>query len=348
MPKTEFPLSLGSDNHSGVHPRILQSLTDFNRGHSHAYGMDSVSEVTLSEWRRLFGPHVQIGYVFNGTAANVLSLKLFLQEYESCIVSDVSHLHVDECAAPEAMAGTKLWVAESHDGKLSPASIERFLIRKGDQHYAQPRMISLTQPTELGTVYSVDEIKDLIHLAKTHGLFVHIDGARLIHAAFTLKKSLYDITFALGVDVVSFGGTKNGLLGAEAILFQNKDLATRFKFLRKQMMQLPSKTRFLAAQFQTFLQQDLWYDIATNCCERALELAQTVREIPEVRVLYPVQSNAVFAQIPAEWIKPLRDFRFFYVWDEATHALRWMTSFDMRSEDIRAFTDQLFRLKGAL
>lgn len=347
MPSSPFAISFGSDNHSGVHPVALEALAKANHGHCHSYGGDPVSNETLTEWRRLFGPQVQVGYVFNGTAANVLSLKLFLQDYEACIVSDMAHLYVDECAAPESVAGIKLLPAESKDGKLTVAAIEKYLIRKGDQHYVQPRMISLTQPTEVGTVYSMEELKAIVTLAKAHSLFVHIDGARFIHAAYSLKQSLYDLSFGAGVDVVSFGGTKNGLMGAEAVLFNNPALSERFKFLRKQMMQLSSKTRFLATQFQAFLKGDLWRDIAQANCDRAQELKQKISAFQDVRVLYPVQSNALFVQVPETWIKPLRESHFFYVWDESTRALRWMMSFDVTSADLDSFVHKLRVLKEA-
>jgi threonine aldolase len=333
----KFARSFGSDNHSGVHPKILEAVVAANRGHAHSYGMDEVSELALEEFRRLFGHDVHVFYVFNGTAANVMALKLWLRTFESAIVSDVAHMHLDECGAPEAIAGNKLYTVPTKDGLITVDALKSLMGRKGDQHYAQPKMLSLTQPTELGTTYSPQALRELIGFAREHDLKVHIDGTRLIHASTRLNTSLKELTFDAGVDIVSFGGTKNGLLGAEAVVFTEQGLANPARFYRKQLLQLPSKTRFLAAQYYAYLKDDLWAEISRHCCAMADLLKAEIHDVPEVQIMHPVQSNALFVKVPHAWIKPLREKYFFYVWDEEECILRWMMSFDIQPEDIHHF-----------
>lgn len=330
----KFPLSLGSDNHSGVHPKVMEALIAANRGHAHSYGMDPIALATEKEFKRVFGEPLDIEYVFNGTGANVLAIKTLLQSFESALVSDVSHMQVDECGAPELLTGCKLIPVPTRSAKITPENLKPFLIRKGDQHFSQPRLLSLTQPTELGTCYSLDEIRELKKLCNEHNLFLHIDGARLPNAAAFLNVSLKQLTRDLGVDVLSFGGTKNGLMGAEAIVFFNPLLSKNLRYHRKQALQLPSKSRFLAAQFYAFLKNDLYKDIASHVHALAKALEKRLQKFPEIEITEPVQSNALFVKIPKAWIKPLKERYFFYVWDENTSVLRWMFSFDFKAEDI--------------
>lgn len=334
----------GSDNHSGVHPQILASLASVNHEHAPSYGTDEWTERSIELFRSHFGAHAQIFYVFNGTAANVTALRALAKPYQSVFCSDVAHIQVDECGAPELIAGCKLLPIPSQNGKISVESLEKAFIRRGDQHYSQTQVLSLTQPTELGTVYSMDELRSLIMWAKENGLFVHIDGARLSNAAVYLNKTFKEITTDLGVDVVSFGGTKNGLMMGEAVIILNKELARDFKYIRKQSMQLPSKSRFIATQFQTYLQNDLWRSIANHSHSMALYLYNSVKEIPGVEVSNAPQSNAVFAKIPSSWVKKLREHYFFYVWDENTFECRWMTSWDTQKQDIDGFVQKLKEL----
>ncbi len=334
----------GSDNHSGIHPVILKSLSEANIGHAPSYGTDDWTEKAIAEFQKHFGAEAQVFFVFNGTAANVTALRAMTKPFQAVLCSDVAHIHVDECGAPEQMAGCKLLPLPSTDGKLSVKTLEAALIRRGDQHYSQAQVLSLTQPTELGTCYSMAELQALVTWAKNKKLLVHIDGARLVNAAVSLKKSLRELTTDLGVDVVSFGGTKNGLMMGEAVIFLNKKLAEDFKYIRKQSSQLPSKSRFIAAQFLAFLQNNLWQDISQHSLAMAQELYRQVQGIPGVETRTAPDSNAVFAKIPSAWVKPLREHYFFYVWDENTFECRWMTSWDTQLEDIVGFSNQLKEL----
>jgi len=329
-----FPLSLGSDNHSGVHPRVMEALTAANRGHAHAYGMDPIAVEAEKEFKRVFGEPLDIEYLFNGTGANVLSIKTLLQSFETALVSDVSHLQLDECGAPELITGCKLVPVPTKSAKITPETVKPFLIRKGDQHYSQPRLLSITQPTELGTCYSLEEIRALKKLCNEHNLYLHMDGARLPNAAAFLNINLKQLTRETGVDVVSFGGTKNGLMGAEAILFFNPQLSKNLRYHKKQALQLPSKSRFLAAQFYAFLKNDLYKEIASHVHNLAKDLEKKLKAFSEIEITEPVQSNALFVKIPKSWIKPLREKYFFYVWDENTGVLRWMFSFDFQTKDV--------------
>ncbi|WP_295905923.1 threonine aldolase family protein [uncultured Bdellovibrio sp.] len=334
----------GSDNHAGVHPQILASLAEANVDHAPAYGTDEWTEKALQEFKKQFGPDAQVFFVFNGTAANVTALKALTESYQAIFCSDVAHINVDECGAPEFFTGAKLIALPSVNGKISVADLEKAYIRRGDQHYSQGQVLSITQPTELGTTYSIEELKALISWAKEKKMHVHIDGSRLSNAAAYLKKTLKEITADLGVDAVSFGGTKNGLLMGEAVVFFNKELAQNFKYIRKQSAQLPSKTRFIACQFLAYFQNNLWQDIANHSCAMAQSLYDAVKDIPGVSVREVPQSNAVFAKIPSSWVKPLREKYFFYVWDENTFECRWMTSWDTRKEDIDGFAAALKEL----
>ncbi|MNK01170.1 Low specificity L-threonine aldolase [compost metagenome] len=334
----------GSDNHSGVHPLILESMAQANIDHAPSYGTDDWTEKAVEEFRKHFGSQSQVFFVFNGTAANVTALKALTKPWQSVLCSDVSHINVDECGAPEMMGGFKLIPVPSRNGKISVAELEKVFIRRGDQHFSQAQTLSITQPTELGTTYSLDELKTLISWAKKNRLFVHIDGARLANAAIHLRTSFREFTTDLGVDVVSFGGTKNGLMMGEAVIFLNKDLAHDFKYLRKQAAQLPSKSRFIAAQFSRYFSQDLWKQIAEHSQQMAQLLYEEVHAIPGVEVRERPQSNAVFAKIPQPWVKILREKFFFYVWDEATFECRWMTSWDTQKEDILEFSKLLKEL----
>lgn len=324
----EFALSLGSDNHSGVHPRVMSALNECNRGHAHAYGLDEMCKKTEGEFKRVFGSNVQPEYVFNGTAANVLSLAPLISSFNSVICADVAHLNMDECGAPEKFWGGKLSTLPSKDGRITPDQCKDYLARMGDQHFSQPAAVSLTLPSELGVCYTLKELEEWRRFTHDKGLMLHFDGARLANASIHLGITLKELTHGLGVDVVSFGGTKNGLMGAEAVLLFSDKAKTNFKFIRKQAMQLSSKTRFIAAQFHAYLHGDLWSEIATHTTGLARQLNEGLKQFPEIKVSHPVHSNAVFVELPKEWLKPLRDRFFFYVWDPDVNMCRWMISWD--------------------
>lgn len=334
----------GSDNHAGIHPQIFNSFALANTEHTPSYGTDPWTANAIKEFKKYFGHEAEVFFVFNGTAANVTALRAITKPYQSVFCSDVAHINVDECGAPEQMAGCKLLPVPSLNGKIILEELEKAFVRRGDQHYSQVQVLSITQPTELGTVYSIDELKKLISWAKAKGLFLHVDGARLSNAAVYLKKTFKEFTTDLGIDVVSFGGTKNGLMMGEAVVFLNKQLAADFKYIRKQSCQLPSKSRFISCQFQAYFENDLWKTIATHSHEMALYLYESVYTISGVSIRERPQSNAVFATIPSAWVKPLREKYFFYVWNENTFECRWITSWDTQKKDIDGFAKLLKEL----
>ena len=338
--------SLGSDNHAGVHPKILEALMQVNQDHSPSYGTDDLTKKFREKAKELFGSTTESFFVFNGTAANVLCLKALVQSFETIFCSHNSHLYLDECAAPEHIIGCKLQPIVSVNGKIKPEQIEPYLVRLGDQHHSQPGAVSLTQPTELGTLYSFKELQSWSQFCKEHNLKLHIDGARFIYAPYGLKKSFKELTSDLEIHALSFGGTKNGLLFGECCMFFNTDLAKKFKFIRKQNMQLPSKMRFLAAQFLALFENELWQEIADHGNQLALQLEEGLKDIPEIKITQPVEANSVFAIIPKKWVKPLRKHYFFYIFDEATFEARLMISFDSTKEDIERFIKEITKLSS--
>lgn len=337
----------GSDNHAGVHPELLNAIINANSDHAPSYGTDELSDKAIQSFKKLFGLQTEVFFVFNGTAANVLALRFLTERHESILCSDVSHLNMDECGAPEFFAG-KLITLKHFQGKISISDLKSSLIRRGDQHYCQTKVVSLTQPTELGTCYSLNEIKEIVDWAHSNKLYVHIDGARLTNALIQLQCTYQEMTTDLGVDIVSFGGTKNGLMMGEAILIINPELAQiskqKLKYIRKQTAQLPSKTRFIAAQFSRYLHQDLYLRIAEHSCQMAQRLYDGLQDIAQVKITAPRQSNAVFAIIPKEWVKQVKEKYFFYVWDEKTFECRLMTSWDTKPEEVDDFIQQLLQM----
>lgn len=339
----------GSDNHSPVHPRILRAIVNANHDHAPSYGTDPWSVEAEKMFRRLFGENTESFFVFNGTAANVLSLTGGMQSYHAVLASRFSHLINDECGAVEKSIGCRVVPIATEDGKVSIADLSSEVVRRGDQHYSQARAISITQPTEVGTLYTLDEIRAIAEFAHTEGLFLHMDGARLVNAAAALNCDLAALTVKAGVDVLSLGGTKNGLLFGEAVLFFHPALAKDFRFKRKQLMQLPSKTRFLAAQFLEFLGTDLWQVNARHANEMAGFLASEIAQrglSNDLQLTQKVQANAVFARVPKNWVAKLREVGFFYVWDERTFECRFMTSWDTTKDDIAALLDCAVSLKS--
>lgn len=338
----------GSDNHSGVHPEFLKAITEANSGHVPSYGTDIYTEQCQKLFKKILGQEVGLYFVFNGTAANVLSLKSMVRSYQSVLCADVSHLNVDECGAPEFLAGCKLIGLPSLHGKLNLETLQTQLIRRGDQHFSQIRGVSLTQTTEFGTCYGLEEIKAICQWAHENGLFVHLDGARLSNAVAALQTNFKSMLVDTGVDVVSWGGTKNGFLFGEAVVFINRELEKDFQYVRKQACQLPSKTRFIAAQFLKAYESDLWLQIANHSLSMAKALFEQVKDIPGVQVTHPVQGNVVFATIPKSWVKPLREKYFFYVINEKTFESRWMCSWDTNIEDVHGFAKELRTLSTSL
>ena len=326
-----------SDNAAGVHPAVLEAIARVNQGHAFGYGHDPFTQHVEATFAEVFGTGTQTFLVWGGTAANVLSLRSACRSWEAVICADTAHLNVDECGAPESIGGLKLLTAPNLDGKLTAAAIERMIVRVGDEHAVQPRVVSISQCTELGTVYSLAELSEISELAHRDGLLLHLDGARLSNAAAALGVGLAELTRGTGVDILSFGGTKNGLLGAEAVVVLNPALADGFLFLRKQSMQLASKMRFLAAQFEALLAGELWHECASRANAMAARLAAAVTDLPRLEVTRPVQANAVFARLPAAATAALQDQFDFYIWDELAGEVRWMCSWDTTEDDVDAF-----------
>lgn len=330
-----------SDNNAGVHPDILSALTKVNDGHVIAYGDDPYTGKAIAGLKEIFGKDVEVFFVFIGTAANVLGLSSLTQSYNAVICPDTAHIHVDECGAPEKFSGCKLLTCNTPDGKLKVDMIASHMHGIGFEHHVQPRVVSITQASELGTVYTIEEIREIASYTHAHDMLLHMDGARISNAAVSLDCGLYEMTGGAGVDVLSFGGTKNGMMYGEAVVFFNNKLCKDFKYRRKQGMQLASKMRYIAAQFSAFLEDDLWKKNALHANRMAQKLYAAVRDIPGVEVTQAVQSNAVFAKIPPEIIPALQDEFFFYVWDEELSEVRWMCSFDTTEADIEAFASLL-------
>jgi threonine aldolase len=330
-----------SDNAAAIHPEVLEAIAAVNEGHAFGYGHDGYTRSVEAKLAAEFGADARTFFVFNGTGANVLCLRAACRPWEAVICSETAHLHVDEGGAPEAIAGIKLLIAPAVQGKLTPASIEPLLERFGDEHAVQPRVISITQPTELGTLYSVEELRAIAELAHAHQLLLHVDGARLANAAAALGVSLGALSAGVGADLVSFGGTKNGLLGAEAVVVLNPSLAPGLEYLRKQSLQLASKMRFLAAQFDALLTGELWLRNAAHANAMAARLLAAVRELPGVAITRPVQANAVFAILPAAAREALGRQFDFYTWEAGSGEVRWMCSWDTTPDDVDAFAEAL-------
>lgn len=330
-----------SDNNAGVHPDIFKAMQSVNSGHTIAYGDDPYTKAAIEAFKKHFGENIDVYFVFNGTAANVLGIKAITKSYHSVICSDLAHLHVDECGAPEKYTGCKLLTVPSSDGKLSGEGIQLHLHGFGFEHHAQPKVVSITQSTEMGTVYTPAQIRKIADFVHEYRLYLHMDGARIANAAASLNCSLREITVDVGVDLLSFGGTKNGMMFGEAIIFFNPQHSGEFKYIRKQGMQLGSKMRFVSAQFSALLKDDLWLQNSRHANRMAKYLERKVRKIPQIKITQPVEANAVFAIIPKEYIPILQKEIFFYVWNEKSSEVRWMTAFDTTPEDIDKFTDFL-------
>jgi threonine aldolase len=330
-----------SDNNSGVHPDILEAISRANSGHCIAYGDDPHTRAAEDMFKAIFGNEIAVFFVYNGTAANVLGLKSAIRSFNSVICAETAHINVDECAAPEKFCGGKLLSVPTDDGKLRTADIQKHLHGFGFEHHAQPRVISITQPTELGTLYTPAEISAIVDLARTYDLIVHMDGARIANAAVALDMDFKACTRDLGIDILSFGGTKNGMMFGEAVVFFNPELAHQFKYIRKQGMQLNSKMRYVSAQFEAYLTNGIWKNNARHANEMAALLKRGIDEIPAIQITQRVETNGIFAIIPGDCIQDLQKEFFFYVWNEAASEVRWMTSFDTQIADIEAFVTLL-------
>lgn len=340
--------ALASDNYAGVLPEILDAIVQANHAHSQSYGNDHFTAKAKATFESYFGTDLEIAFVFNGTGANVLGISCVTQSFHAVLCADIAHLFVDESTAPETFTHCKLIPLPTNaEGKLSLDTIEQAIIRKGDPHFAQIKVLSISQPTEYGTVYSIEELTAISNLLKKHGLIFHVDGARIFNAVASLGCSLQAMTKDVGVDIISVGGTKVGLLFGEAVVFFRQEYAQNLRYKHKQSMQLASKTRFIAVQFEALLQQKLWHKSATHANNMAQRLCTGLQNLPEVQITKPVQANAVFAILPATWQNKLQAILPFYVWNERTQEVRLMCSFDTTEAEIEQFISTIKSLSKA-
>ncbi|MDR3673370.1 MAG: beta-eliminating lyase-related protein [Holophaga sp.] len=340
MPVTSvdpFTRGFASDNFAGVHPRILERIAACNTGHARAYGEDPVTARARAAFDKLFGQPVSTHFVFNGTGANVTALSAFAKSYGSVLCSELAHVVNDESTAPERLLGMRLTPVAGPNGKVDPAALEAVLGRGHGVHGAHPVALTLTQPTEIGTLYTLDELRALIGLAHAHGLGVHMDGARLGCAVAATGVDARTMVVDTGVDVISFGGTKQGMLCGEAVVFLKPGLGADYPYYQKHAMQLASKMRFISAQFEALLEDDLWIENGRRAVAAARRLHAAVRDLPFLEVAFPVEANSVFARIPVPMMEALQQESFFWPWDERAGLVRWMCAFDSTAEDVDRF-----------
>jgi len=327
----------GSDNHSGVHPDIIKAIESTNKGYSVAYGDDEYSNRAISKFKDHFGKDIDVFFVGNGTAANILGLKAVTDSFNLILCAETAHLNVHECCGPEKFIGCKLTTIPTPHGKLTVDLIKPYIVGTGDIHMAQPKVISITQATEQGTVYTPAEIKKISDFAHNNNMLLHMDGARLCNAAASLNVNLAAITRDVGVDILSFGGTKNGMMFGDAVIFFNKKLSKNFEFIRKQGMQLTSKMRYISVQFEALLSNDLWLKNANHANNMAQLLYTEIKNIPQIKITQKVQINAVFAIIPKIINKKLQKKYFFHIFNKHINEVRWMCSFNTTKKDIIDF-----------
>lgn len=330
-----------SDNASGVHPDVLAAIAAANVGHAHAYGYDEWTERAVEVVRRHLGSLAEVFFVFNGTGANVTALSAMVRPYNAVICAQTAHINSDECGAPERFTGCKLIDLPTPDGKLVPEQVEAATVGVGVEHHSQPRVVSVTQCTEYGTVYRPEELREIAEVTHAHDMYLHVDGARIANAAAFLGCALGEMITETGVDVLSLGGTKNGMLLGEAVVFLRPELAREFLFVRKSSAQLTSKMRFISAQFEALYGGELWLENAAHANEMARLLAAGLSTLPGVRLTQAVEANEIFAIISRELIKPMQDIADFYLWDEGTCEARLVTSWDTTEDDVRTFVERV-------
>ena len=331
------PHDFASDNHAGVHPDVLAAVVAANVGHVGAYGDDPWTEAAVEAVRGHLGQDVLVVPVLNGTGANVLAVATLTRPYHAVICAETAHLAVDECGAPERLTGCKLLDVPTADGKLTPDLVESQITGVGVEHHVQPRLVSIAQTTEYGTLYTPDEIRALAETAHAHGLLLHVDGSRLANAAAALDVPLRALTTDAGVDVLSLGGTKAGAMGAEAIVFRDPERAAELPFLRKSLMQHGSKLRFVSAQLEALYAGDLALRLGRHANAMTRRLADAVADVPDLEITQQVQANAIFAVLPPERVAALQATTAFHVWDVRRSEVRWMTAWDTTPDDVDRF-----------
>ena len=334
----------GSDNHSGIHPDILKAMETANEGYAVAYGEDEYTERAIKKFKEYFGNNIDVYFLGNGTAANILGLKAVTDSFNSIYCAETAHLNVHECCGPEKFTGCKLVTIPTPDGKLTIDLLKPYLVGFGDPHMAQPKVISITQTTELGTIYTPKEIKKLSDFVHSKSMLLHMDGARLCNAAASLNVEMKEITTNAGVDILSFGGTKNGMMFGDAVVFFDKKFGKNFEYIRKQGMHLTSKMRFISVQFEALLSDDLWLKNAKHANRMAQLVYSEVKDIHQIRITQKVQGNAVFASLPAKIVTKLQKKYAFHVTNEQTSEVRWMCSFNTSKEDVMDFVETIRKI----
>lgn len=313
-----------------------------------SYGADEITSRVVKKFKSLFGDDTEVFFVYNGTGANVLGLTAATQSFNAIVCSELAHINVDESTAPEKFTGCKLIGLPTTNGKIYADQVENRIQRLGDQHHPQAKVISISQSTEYSTVYTAEEVKSLSEIAKKYNFYLHMDGARISNAAVSLGQDFRNFTKDAGVDVLSFGGTKNGMMFGEAVVFFNPAVAKQFAYIRKQGMQLHSKMRFITAQFDALLSNDLWKRSASHANSMAKRLEHALRQIPQIKVTQAVDGNGVFAIIPKEITEALQQEFFFYVWNDRTNECRLMCSFDTTEKEVDQFAEKAKALCSAL
>jgi threonine aldolase len=334
-------INFSSENYAGVHDEIMDALIQANTGYAPSYGNDQLTQDTVALFKQIFGEEIEAYFTFNGTGANNFGLSCMLQRYHSVFCSDVAHLYVDESNAPESFTSCRFYPVKSLNGKIVAGDLKLRIKRIGDVHHPQPKVVSLTQPTECGTVYTVEELKEIKAICTANNMLLHVDGARFYNAAVYLGGSLKQISKDSGVDVLTLGGTKIGMMFGEAVIFFNPSNPNSLKFNLKRSMQLASKNRFIAVQFQKLLQGDLWHDIAKYTNSLAKQFEKEIAAIPAVKVAYPVETNAVFLNMSKSLHEKMQDVASFYYWNEEKSEARLIFSFNNRAEDIKLFIEKL-------
>lgn len=337
MYSTTEKRGFASDNNAGIHPDILKEITACNSGHVTGYGSDIYTEQAGKIFKEQLGSQAEPYFVFTGTAANVLGLSEITRSWNSVITASTAHLEGDECGAPEKFIGCKILVVDTPDGKITPGLIEKHMHGIDFEHHSQPKVISITQSTEMGTVYTVAQISEIAIYAHDRGMLLHMDGARIANAAVALNLPFKAFTTDAGVDVLSFGGTKNGMMYGESICFLKPGLSADFKYIRKQGMQLASKMRFISAQYIAYFRNELWKKCAVDSNSMAKLLADSMANIPKITITQKVESNGVFVIMPDDIAEKMKEHYFFYPWDEKRSEYRLMTSWDTQKEDIEDF-----------
>jgi threonine aldolase len=339
-------INFASENYAGVQPDMMQALLDVNNGHVRSYGNDEYTLEAGNLIRETFDADAEVYFTFNGTGANNFGLAGITNKYHSIFCSDVAHLYVDESTAPESFVGCRIFVIPSESGKITSDELRASIKRTGDIHHPQPKVVSLTQPTEYGTVYTIDELKAIKAICVDNNMLLHVDGARYFNATISLGTTLKQMTTDVGIDVLTLGGTKAGMMFGEAVIFFNKDQSEGYKYNLKRSMQLASKNRFIAAQFIAMLTNKTWHKLAAHTNSLAKEFEKRIAEVPSIKIVHPVQTNAVFLKMSPALHEKMQQHAHFYYWNDLKEEVRLIFSFDNTTEEIDRFIKLLVLYAG--